>query len=86
MALQRLDAFETEINQSAQPFLAAVRFATIGNSIDFNPIHSLNLSNVGTYFQSLGQASLVIDDPKALRQEIQRANGIIPGRQLWGIA
>ena len=52
MFLEKTDAFEEEIAKSEDDFLEAVKYAIIGNVIDFNPIHELTESDVNEKFDS----------------------------------
>lgn len=77
MFLERLPVFEQHIKESSNPFLTAVKYAIIGNIIDFNPIHNLGLSDVEAYFDRFIKDNLEIDDSSALQQEIRNARCIL---------
>lgn len=75
--LEQLPALEEKINRSPQPFLQSIRYAIIGNIIDFNPIHALTLKDIEGYFESLSDQPLAIDDSGLFMEEIRRANTLL---------
>lgn len=77
MFLERLEDIEEEINDSENPFLAAIKFAIIGNIIDFNPIHNLLLSDIEACFDKLKEDQLELDDSNKLMEEIKNAKSIL---------
>jgi uncharacterized protein with ATP-grasp and redox domains len=88
MFLDREAAFEKEINEADDTFTSAIKYAIIGNLIDFNPIHNLLLSDIETYFDRLKQEPLEIDDSALLMCDIKQSDtilisGITAGRFVW---
>lgn len=77
MFLDQTPELEQEINHASDPFLEAIKYAIIGNIIDFNPIHDLSLSDIEACFLQLKQEQLHIDDSLALRHEILNADSIL---------
>jgi uncharacterized protein with ATP-grasp and redox domains len=77
MFLEQTPALEQEINETENPFLEAIKYAIIGNVIDFNPIHNLLLSDIEASFSRLKQEQLEINDAKLLMQEIRNAGSIL---------
>ncbi len=77
MILGQLPRLEEEMNESLDPFLASVKYAIIGNIIDFNPIHALMPEDIESYFRKLEGEDLGIDDSALLRQEIRRADTLL---------
>lgn len=77
MFLEQLPALEQEINKADNPFLESVKYAIIGNMIDFNPIHDLSISDVKDYFDKLKKESLALNDSPLLVQEIQDADTLL---------
>ncbi|MFA9466272.1 MAG: ARMT1-like domain-containing protein [Velocimicrobium sp.] len=53
--LQLLPEFERKIYQAEKPFELAVRYAIVGNIIDFNPIHNTLLEDIYDYFDKMDQ-------------------------------
>lgn len=77
MFLDRIPQLEQEINEAGNPFLESIKYAIIGNIIDFNPIHNLLLSDIEAYFAKLKGEQLELDDSDLLRQEIQKADTLL---------
>lgn len=75
--LGRLGKLEQEINASADPFLESIRYAIIGNIIDFNPVHDVSLMDIEACFAELKEKSLEWDDSGLLKQEIQKADTLL---------
>lgn len=77
MFLERLPAYEKEIGQSNNPFEEAVKYAIIGNVIDFNPIHELTIRDVERHFKRLKGENLEINDAAFLQKELETAKTIL---------
>ena len=77
MFLEQIPQLEQEINESANPFLESIKYAIIGNIIDFNPIHDLSLADIESCFAKLKEESLELDDSALLFQEINKANTLL---------
>ena len=77
MFLEQLPNLEQEISVAEDPFLEAIRYAIIGNIIDFNPIHNLLLSDIEATFLRLKEAPLEINDSYLLMQEIMNSSTIL---------
>lgn len=71
--LKLLPEFERKIEQAGNSFLLAVRYAIVGNIIDFNPIHNTLLEDIFDYFEKMEQLELTIDDSKTLMEDISNA-------------
>lgn len=68
--LKLLPEFEKKIDKDEDPFKLAVRYAIIGNIIDFNPVHNTLLSDIFDCFKKMEHLELEIDDSKALMKDI----------------
>lgn len=77
MFLKQLPQLEQEIDTAKDSFLEAIKYAIIGNIIDFNPIHNLLFSNIIECFLRLKEEKLAIDDSNSLMQEIMKAKTIL---------
>lgn len=77
MFLERLPVYEKEIEQSKKPFEEAVKYAIIGNVIDFNPIHELTILDVERHFKRLKGENLEINDASLLQKELETAKTIL---------
>lgn len=74
---RQLPTLEQEIDKTDDPFRESVKYAIIGNIIDFNPIHDMQLPDVESYFARLKREKLEIDDSGFLRQEVAKANVLL---------
>ncbi|HBA48978.1 MAG TPA: hypothetical protein DCZ91_14515 [Lachnospiraceae bacterium] len=72
--LRQLPALEQEIDKADNPFAESVKYAIIGNIIDFNPIHDMKIPDVEKYFARLKEEWLEIDDSGLLLREVEKAN------------
>jgi Uncharacterized conserved protein len=77
MFLEQIPDLELEINSTRNPFLEAIKYAIIGNVIDFNPIHNLLLSDIEASILRLKEESLEINDSNLLMQEIMKADTLL---------
>lgn len=77
MFLEQIPDLEQEIDDAKNPFLEAIKYAIIGNIIDFNPIHNLLLSDIEACFLRLKREQLEINDSNLLMQEIINADTIL---------
>lgn len=75
--LDLLPQFEKKIEQAADPFHLAVRYAIVGNIIDFNPIHNTLLDDIFDYFEKMEQLELAIDDSQTLKKDILNAKTLL---------
>lgn len=77
MFLERIPMMEEEISLSDNSFETAVKYAIIGNVIDFNPIHELTISDVETLFEKMKKEELEINHTDKLIADIRNANNIL---------
>lgn len=77
MFLEQLEAFEQEIDSDENSFLLAIKYAIMGNIIDFNPIHNFLLQDMQNSFLNLKEEQLAIDDSSTLIKEIKQAKSIL---------
>jgi uncharacterized protein with ATP-grasp and redox domains len=75
--LKLLPEFEKKIDQAQNSFQLAVRYAIVGNIIDFNPIHNTLLQDIFDCFEKMEQSELAIDDSNALIQDILNAKVLL---------
>lgn len=71
--LKLLPEFEKKIEQAENSFQLAVRYAIVGNIIDFNPVHNTLLEDIFDCFEKMEQFELAIDDSKVLMKDILNA-------------
>jgi len=77
MFMERLPVFEEEIKAAENPFEEAVKYAIIGNIIDFNPIHELTVEMVEEQVARLKKESLEINDSDKLLEELKDAKTLL---------
>ncbi|MDG5854552.1 damage-control phosphatase ARMT1 family protein [Clostridium beijerinckii] len=75
--LKLLPEFERKIEQAENSFQLAVRYAIVGNIIDFNPIHNTLLEDIFDYFEKMEQLELAIDDSKELAEDILNSKTLL---------
>lgn len=77
MLLGQVPGLEREINESGNPFLESIKYAIIGNVIDFNPIHGLSPGDIEPYFKKLKGEPLEIDDSAHLSRDVCKADTLL---------
>lgn len=77
MFLNMTDLFEKKINQSDRSFEVAIKYAIIGNIIDFNPIHGGKLDDIMKYFENVENQVLTIDHTKNLIKDTKRSRTLL---------
>ena len=77
MFLNLLPEFESRIEQAEDSFKSAVRYAIVGNIIDFNPIHNTLIEDVNKYFENIHLSELAIDDMDLLINDIKNAKSLL---------
>lgn len=75
--LEKILELEQEINEADNPFSEAIKYAIIGNIIDFNPIHDLSPADIEACFIKLKEEQLELNDSDLLVQEISKANVLL---------
>lgn len=65
--------FEEKIQKANDPFLQALKYAVIGNIIDFNPVHNKSLEDILGFIKKVEQMDFTIDHTKQLRENLQQA-------------
>jgi uncharacterized protein with ATP-grasp and redox domains len=77
MFLELLPEFEKKIEEAEDSFQLAVRYAIVGNIIDFNPIHNTLLEDIFDCFDKMEDSELAINDSKALKEDILSAKTLL---------
>ena len=75
--LGMLDKLEAQINSSSNPFEQAVKYAIIGNIIDFNPMHNSDMQDIMQHFQDADTTSLAINHVGKLIGDLECANMLL---------
>jgi uncharacterized protein with ATP-grasp and redox domains len=77
MFLNMLPEFGKKIEQAENPFMLAIRYAIVGNIIDFNPIHNTLIEDIYDYFDKMEILELAIDDSLLLLKDIKNAKTLL---------
>jgi hypothetical protein len=72
-----LPEYERKIEQDKNSFQLALRYAIVGNIIDFNPIHNTLLDDIFDYFENMEQLELAIDDSTILVEDILNSKTLL---------
>lgn len=75
--MNMFDMFEKEVDQSPDPFGAAVKYAILGNIIDFGPMHKINMDEVLKLFNDSDNLALTVDHTEKLRNDIISAKSLL---------
>lgn len=75
--LELLPEFERKIEQAENTFQLAIRYAIVGNIIDFNPIHNILLDDILDIFENVERLELEIDDSKELMEDILNSKSLL---------
>ncbi|MDO4739595.1 MAG: ARMT1-like domain-containing protein [Eubacteriales bacterium] len=75
--LELLPEFTRRIERARDPFREAVKYAAVGNLIDFSPIHAITQEEVFAAIEKLSEKELVPDDSGALLEDVRRAKRIL---------
>lgn len=77
LILKNLHLFKEKIKNADDSFHETMKYAILGNIIDFNPMHHANVSDVMKWFESIDDVHFAIDDSLQLKEDIVRANRIL---------
>ena len=75
--LDMLDTFAQRIDGAENPFALALKYAIIGNIIDFNPIHNTTMQDIMRWFEDADRLSLTIDQTGKLEDRLQSAKSLL---------
>lgn len=71
--LDKIDDFDQKIHSIEE----AIKYAIVGNIIDFNPIHQKVEENIASYFKNIDQLSLTINHVEELMQDLKKARMVL---------
>lgn len=77
MFLALLPGFREQVHAAEDPFRMAIRYAILGNIIDFSPMHNTLLSEVEACFRQAADRELTIDDSDSLKRDILSARNVL---------
>lgn len=69
--------FENAIAAAENPFEQAIKYAILGNIIDFNPMHPIGMGEIMAYFADADRLPLTINDAPRLRSDIIAAQKLL---------
>lgn len=69
--------FEDKISASNSPIETAIKYAILGNIIDFNPIHTTKMEDVMTYFNEVDHRELIINNVAELIDELKESKTLL---------
>ena len=75
--MSMIKEFETRIEASNNPFEMAVKYAILGNIIDFNPIHNITEQDILKNFEQIDQREIVINQVGQLLQDIKTKTNLL---------
>lgn len=75
--LNKLNEFEKQMVTSKNPFHYSIMIATLGNIIDFNPIHNTHEDEIMKWFETIHDKKFTIDHSNKLANEIIQSNTLL---------
>jgi len=75
--LDMMDSFAHRIECASNPFEQSVKFAIIGNIIDFNPIHNKSLDDIMKFFESSEDSALTINHISKMNLDIANSKTLL---------
>lgn len=73
--LDKIEEFEEKINQSEDSFTEAIKYAIIGNIIDFNPIHNSDIKDIMKWFARMDEyADILSNGDQSLGTVLERTS------------
>lgn len=75
--LKDIDYFEQKINDANHPFVEAIKYAIIGNIIDFNPVHNQDIHDIMKWFKNIDQYTLTIDHSEQCMEHLKEAKTLL---------
>lgn len=77
MFLEHRKSFQEKIEQSEDVLTTAVKYAVIGNIIDFNPVHNHDIKDIMKWFDDIDQLDLTINHIEYLKDDLKEANTLL---------
>lgn len=77
MFLEHRRSFQEKIEQSKDEFTTAVKYAVIGNIIDFNPVYNHNIKDIMKWFENVDQLDLTINHVDELKTDLKNAHTLL---------
>lgn len=77
MFLTMADGFEERILNAADPFREAIKYAAVGNVIDFGPAHGVTKEDALRAFERVNEKPLTPDESVQLLRDVRAAQNIL---------
>lgn len=77
LLLKEIKTFDNEIEKASEPFMMAIKYAILGNIIDFNPIHNTCMEDIMGRFYKIADYELAIDHSKKLFHDIKEGKTLL---------
>jgi len=75
--LSMINEFERKIDASENSFEEAVKYAIIGNIVDFNPIHNSDIEDIMKLFEDIDKYNLAINHTERLMEDIRKSKSLL---------
>lgn len=75
--LNMMDTFAHKIDCAPNPFEQAVKYAIIGNIIDFNPIHNNNMEDIMQWFEDSDKITLTVNHIEKMNADIKKSKKLL---------
>ncbi len=75
--LKEQSFFEQKIDSSYNPLIEAMKYAIIGNIIDFNPMHNQNVEDIMKWFEKIDTYQFTIDDSEQCICDLKKAKMLL---------
>ena len=69
--------FEERINRAEDQFMQAMKYAVLGNIIDFGPMHDITMDDVMSLFDASDGLEFKISQAAGLREDISKASSLL---------
>lgn len=77
LILDMMDGLEEKINRESDSFFQALKYAVIGNIIDFSPIHNNTMEDILKFINDAERLKFAINHVKQLQQNILSADSLL---------
>ncbi|MFR7589970.1 MAG: damage-control phosphatase ARMT1 family protein [Longibaculum sp.] len=74
---KHLETFRQSIEASDDAFEMAIRYAIIGNIIDFSPMHNHDMNDIMKYFENIQNMTLAIHHVNELKEDLKNAKTLL---------
>ena len=75
--MSMMDDFTRRISRETDVFSETVKYAILGNIIDFNPIHNSSMEDIMAWFDNAATANLTINHTEKLKSSIESGSRLL---------